>query len=77
MLKFTSSLLMGFFVNASPNFHFEDSGTVRMRADPVRAQNGGLADVIHDTSFKLEKGNPSYWLMDTSALFDEPSPSYR
>ena len=71
MLKFTSSLLMGFFVNASPNFQFEDSGTVRMRAEQVRADKGGLADVIHDTSFKLEKGNPSYWLMDTSALFEE------
>ena len=77
MLKFTSSLLLGFFVNASQNHHFEDSGTIRMRAEQVRADKGGLADVIHDTSFKLDRGNPSYWFTDTSVLFEEPSPSMR
>ena len=77
MLKFTSSLLLGFFVNASQNHHFEDSGTIRMRAEQVRADKGGLADVIHDTSFKLDRGNPSYWLTDTSVLFEEPSTARR
>ena len=48
-----------------------------MRAEQVRADKGGLADVIHDTSFKLDRGNPSYWLTDTSVLFEEPSPSKR
>ena len=77
MLKFTSSLLLGFFVNASQNHHFEDSGTIRMRAEQVRADKGGLADVIHDTSFKLDRGNPSYWLTDTSVLIEEPSTARR
>ena len=48
-----------------------------MRAEQVRADKGGLADVIHDTSFKLDRGNPSYWFTDTSVLFEEPSPARR
>ena len=43
---------------------------IRMSADMMRSEQGGLADVIHDSSFRLDNGNQSYLFMDTSALFE-------
>ena len=48
-----------------------------MKASHIRAEKGGMADVIHDTNFKLDSGNQSYFLTDVSALYAEPTTSNR
>jgi hypothetical protein len=48
-----------------------------MHAEHIRSEKGGLADVMADTNFKLDDGNQSYWFMDTSALYEEESASYK
>ena len=48
-----------------------------MAANSIRAEKGGLADVIHDTNFKLDNGNQSYLFMDTSALYEEQTTSMK
>lgn len=50
-------------------------GGIRMAAEVMRSEQGGLADVIHDSTFKLNSSNPSYFFMDTSALFEAESQS--
>ena len=59
-----------------PNTAF-DNGTIRMGANHVRSEKGGLADVLADTRFKLDDGNQSYLFMDTSAMYQEESESYK
>ena len=46
-----------------------------MAAKVLRSEQGGLADVMHDSTFKLHDANPSYLFMDTSALFEAESQS--
>ena len=71
-----ASLGAAAFRNAQSNHAF-DNGTVRMHAEHIRSEKGGLADVMADTNFKLDDGNQSYWFMDTSALYKEESASYK
>ena len=70
MMKFCTAAILSCMASAG-------DGTFRMKANSIRAEKGGLADVMHDTSFKLDNGNPSYLFMDTSAFFDEPSNSLK
>ena len=78
MSKFSSAALLGYLANATyqPN---EDlgNGTIRMSAESVRSDKGGLADVLADTRFKLDDGNQSYFFMDTSALYATENESYK
>ena len=71
-----ASLGAAAFHSTQPNHAF-DNGTVRMHAEHIRSEKGGLADVMADTNFKLDDGNQSYWFMDTSALYEEESASYK
>ena len=71
-----ASLGAAAFHETQPNQAF-DNGTVRMHANHIRSEKGGLADVMADTNFKLDDGNQSYWFMDTSALYKEESASYK
>ena len=71
-----ASLGAAAFRDSQPNQAF-DNGTVRMHAEHIRSEKGGLADVMADTNFKLDDGNQSYWFMDTSALYEEESASYK
>ena len=72
-MKFASALVLGTaslseaFAKREPNQEMD--GGIRMAAERVRSEQGGLVDVIHDQSFKLDNSNPSYLFMDTSALF--------
>ena len=71
-----ASLGAAAFRDSQPNQAF-DNGTVRMHAEHIRSEKGGLADVFTDTDFKLDDGNQSYWFMDTSALYQEESDSFK
>ena len=48
-----------------------------MHAEHVRSDKVGLADVYADTKFKLDDGNQSYLFMDTSALYETETDSYK
>ena len=80
MSKFSIAALMAAMSAASyssgPNQAF-DNGTIRMKANHIRSDKGGLADVMADASFKLDDGNQSYWFMDTSALYQTENESYK
>ncbi len=55
-MKFaTAAALVAACAQAEPNVQFEDG--FRMKATTVRSDKGGLIDVIHDQSFKLDTGN--------------------
>ena len=74
MSKFCIATLVA--TSALANYAFEN-GTVRMEAEHIRSERGGLADVLADPDFKLDDGNQSYWFMDTSALYREESAAYK
>ena len=78
MSKFSSVALLGYLANATyqPNEAL-NNGTIRMSAEQIRSEKGGLADVLADTRFKLDDGNQSYFFMDTSAMYTAPSESYK
>ena len=44
-------------------------GAMRMPVDHIRSEHGGLASVVHDSTFVLESGNPSYLFTDMSSLY--------
>ena len=69
MMKFASALVLGITTaTANPNVQM-DNGTLRMKAEPIRSEKGGLADVLRNPDFKLDSGNQSYMFMDTSTYF--------
>lgn len=74
MIKFGTAAIMGSLAHASTS---QQEGTFTMKASHIRAEKGGMADVIHDTNFKLDSGNQSYFLTDVSALYAEPTTSNR
>ena len=78
MMKFSIGAVVASMAAATyqPNKEF-DNGTIRMRAEHIRSEKGGLADVLADTHFKLDDGNQSYWFMDTSALYTAETESYK
>ena len=51
----------------------QEEGSIRIAAEVVRSEHGGLADVLRDTKFTLKKPNQSYLFMDTSTVFEEQS----
>lgn len=53
--------------------HQEEERSIRIAAEVVRSEHGGLADVLRDTKFTLKKPNQSYLFMDTSTVFEEQS----
>ena len=68
MMKFGTALAgftttLAAAISTGPN-SVVGEGTIRMGAESIRMPKGGLADVIHDTNFKLDTGNQSYLFMD-------------
>lgn len=62
---------------ASGNEQLSGGGTVRMKAEHIRSERGGLTDVLADADFKMDDGSQSYWFMDTSALYREESVAFK
>ena len=76
MMKFAIAMATATMAAASPNYEV-GQGTLRMSARPVRSQNGGLADVLRDTGFTMDRrGNESYLFTDVSSWFTTPDSSY-
>ena len=77
MLKFASAVVLASTMStvSAENTHL-GNGTMRMKVKKVKSPNGGLASVLRDTNFSLDKGNKSYLFTDLSSFFSTKKSSH-